>query len=104
MDSVFVTGMSVKSKFDVAMRENAAMYLEDNYKQKYDGFDPKSAESYIVFSLMQNTYLEQSLQLAEYVEEQFALKQIERAGELNKLLFMSLVELICPQFLLNVDF
>ena len=46
---------------DVAMRENSVMYLEDNFKEKYDGFDPKSPESYIVFSLMQNTYLDQSI-------------------------------------------
>ena len=54
------------------MRENSAIYLEDNYQQKYDGFDPKSAESYIVFSLMQNTYLNQSLKIAEEVESEFS--------------------------------
>ena len=64
--SVFVMGMSkLKANLDVAMRENAAIYMEDNYQQKYDGFDPKTAESYIVFSLMQNTYLDQSLLLAK---------------------------------------
>ena len=71
--SVFVMGMSkLKANMDVAMRENSAIYLEDNYQQKYDGFDPKSAESYIVFSLMQNTYLNQSLQIAEEVESEFS--------------------------------
>ena len=48
-------------------------YLEDNYK-KYDGFDPKSTESYIVFSLMQNTYLDQSLLLTQEVENQFSTR------------------------------
>ena len=38
----------LKANMDVAMRENA-IYLEDNYQQKYEGFDPKSPESYIVF-------------------------------------------------------
>ena len=63
--SVFVMGMSkLKANMDVAMRENSVMYLEDNFIEKYDGFDPKSPESYIVFSLMQNTYLNQSLKIA----------------------------------------
>ena len=53
--SVFVMGMSkLKENMDVAIRENSVIYLEDNYKENYDGFDPKSAESYIVFSVMQN--------------------------------------------------
>ena len=71
--SVFVMGMSkLKANLDVAMRENSAIYLEDNYQEKYEGFDPKSPESYIVFSLMQNTYLDQSINLAEHVEEEFS--------------------------------
>ena len=82
--SVFVMGMSkLKENMDVAMRENAAIYLEDNYKQTYDGFDPKSPESYIVFSLMQNTYLNQSLMFAEEVE--FSSQGlIRRVNELEK--------------------
>ena len=66
--SVFVMGMSkLKANMDVAMRENSAIYLEDNYQQKYEGFDTKTPESYIVFSLMQKTYLNQSLKIAEEV-------------------------------------
>ena len=72
--SVFVMGMSkLKANMEVAMRENSAIYLEDNYQQKYEGFDPESPESYIVFSLMQNTYLSQSLKIAEEVEKEFAM-------------------------------
>ena len=70
--SVFVMGMSkLKANLDVAMRENSVIYLEDNFKEKYDGFDPKSAESYIVFSLMQNTYLDQSILFAQNIDKQF---------------------------------
>ena len=70
--SVFVMGMSkLKANMDVAMRENSVIYLEDNFKEKYDGFDPKSAESYIVFSLMQNTYLDQSILFAQNIDKQF---------------------------------
>ena len=73
--SVFVMGMSkLKANMDVAMRENSAIYMEDNYQQKYEGFDPKSQESYIVFSLMQNTFLYQSLKIAEEVEKEFSTR------------------------------
>ena len=49
--SVFVMGMSkLKANMDVAMRENSVIIWKIILKQKYDGFDPKSAESYIVFS------------------------------------------------------
>ena len=73
--SVFVMGISkLKANMDIAIRENSAIYMEDNYQQKYEGFDPKSAESYIVFSLMQNTHLNQSLKIAEEVEKEFSTK------------------------------
>ena len=103
--SVFVMGMSkLKANLDVAMRENAAMYLEDNYKQKYDGFDPKSAESYIVFSLMQNTYLEQSLQLAEYVEEQFAYKANRKSRGVKQAPFYVISRTNMPSILVECGF
>ena len=41
---------------EVAMRENSAILLEDNYLQKYEGFDPTSSESYIIFEFMQNKH------------------------------------------------
>ena len=49
---------------EVAMRENSAILLEDNYLQKYEGFDPTSSESYIIFEFMQNKHMEQSISLA----------------------------------------
>ena len=103
--SVFVMGMSkLKANLDVAMRENAAIYLEDNYKQKYDGFDPKSAESYIVFSLMQNTYLDQSLQLAEYVEEQFAYKANRKSRGVKQAPFYVISRTNMPSILVECGF
>jgi len=70
---VYVMGMSkLKANMNIAMKENAVIYLEDDYKKNYDGFDPNSPESYIVFSLTQNTHLDQSLQIAEQIEQQFS--------------------------------
>jgi N-acetylmuramoyl-L-alanine amidase len=56
---------------DVAMRENAVILLEEDYETTYEGFDPTSTESYIMFSLMQKTYFKQSIQFGDYVQEQF---------------------------------
>lgn len=45
--------------------------LEDDYNSRYEGFDPNSPESYIIFSLMQNLYFEQSINMAALVQDQF---------------------------------
>ncbi len=57
--------------FEVAKAENSVILLEDDYNARYEGFDPNSPESYIIFSLMQNLYLEQSINFAAYVQNQF---------------------------------
>ncbi|MCB9013582.1 MAG: N-acetylmuramoyl-L-alanine amidase [Bacteroidales bacterium] len=63
-----------QSNFDVAKTENNVITLEDNYTTKYDGFDPNSLDSYIMFSLMQRTYLNQSLKFASKVQDEFREK------------------------------
>jgi N-acetylmuramoyl-L-alanine amidase len=57
--------------FDVAVRENSVILLEDDHETRYQGFDPTSLESYIIFSVMQNTYLKHSIEFASYVQDQF---------------------------------
>ena len=103
--SVFVMGMSkLKANMDVAMRENSAIYLEDNYKKKYDGFDPKSAESYIVFSLMQNTYLNQSLKIAEQVETQFSTRANRKSRGVKQAPFYVISRTNMPSILIECGF
>ncbi|MHC1775262.1 MAG: N-acetylmuramoyl-L-alanine amidase [Lentimicrobium sp.] len=53
----------------VAQLENKAILLEDDYHVQYEGFDPKSPEGYIFFSMLQNAYLDQSLNLASQVQK-----------------------------------
>lgn len=55
----------------IAKRENAVILLEDNYKQRYEGFDPNSPESYIMFEFMQSTYMDQSIRFASMLQNQF---------------------------------
>ena len=60
-----------EENFDVAVRENSVIMLEEDYETTYQGFDPDSEESYVIFSVMQNTYLNQSIEFASYVQDQF---------------------------------
>jgi N-acetylmuramoyl-L-alanine amidase len=69
-----------QGKLDVATRENSAILLEDNYVQKYDGFDPNSAESYIIMSMFSDNYIDKSLDFASKVQKQYATK----AGRVDK--------------------
>ena len=77
----FVMGHSKdEQNLEVAMKENEVILLEDDFSSKYQGFDPKSPESYIIFSLMQNVFQEQSLDLAAKIQDQFK----NRAGRIDR--------------------
>jgi len=63
----------------VAKRENAVITLESDYKQTYNGFDPDKAESYVIFEIMQNRYMQQSVDFASCIQKEYA-----REGRTNK--------------------
>ncbi len=69
-----------EQNLEVAMKENEVILLEDDFSEKYEGFDPKSPESYIMFTVMQNTFKEQSTQLASSIQNQFRI----RAGRTDR--------------------
>ncbi|MCY7362650.1 MAG: N-acetylmuramoyl-L-alanine amidase, partial [Ignavibacteria bacterium] len=60
-----------EGNLDVAKRENSSILLESDYQTKYDGFDPNSPEAYIMLSLNQNAFMNQSITLASKVEDAF---------------------------------
>ena len=57
-----------KDNLDVAKRENSVILVEDDYKESYQGFDPNSAESYIIFEFMQDNNMQRSVDLAKMVQ------------------------------------
>jgi len=63
-----------EESLQTAMRENASIYLEDNYEKDYAGFDPKNPDTYIALSLRENVFLDQSLSLAKGIQDDFRVK------------------------------
>ncbi len=77
----YVLGQTMDdANLQVAMKENSVITFEKDYETKYEGFDPNSVESYIIFSLMQNTYLKQSTEFATLIQNQFR----ERVGRKDR--------------------
>lgn len=89
---------------DVAMRENSVIEIENDYKQRYKGFDPKSSESYIIFELMQDQHMSQSVEMAKLVQQ----KVCSTAGRQNKGVkqagFLVLRETSMPSCLIELGF
>jgi N-acetylmuramoyl-L-alanine amidase len=101
----YVMGLHTDEKnLAVAMKENAVITFEEDYTTKYEGYDPESPESFIVFSLMQNTYLEQSLNFASHVQTQFRdrAKRIDRG--VKQAGFIVLWNTTMPSVLVEVGF
>ncbi|MBO7459076.1 MAG: N-acetylmuramoyl-L-alanine amidase [Paludibacteraceae bacterium] len=101
----FILGTEKMEKnLDVAMRENAVMKLEADYKTTYHGFDPNSIDSYIMFELMQNSFMDQSLQFAEQVQKRFVghLNRSDRG--VQQASFWVLLKTACPSILFEMGF
>ncbi len=67
----FVSGFSRLDEQDAAVRENADLFLEDDYEENYAGFDPNDPESIIILQLMKNLYREQSIKLAALMQDEY---------------------------------
>lgn len=73
----YVMGLSrSRANMEVAKKENADILLEDGYKSNkdYQGFDPNSPESYVMFAMYQNAYIDKSLNFAQFCQEQYKQK------------------------------
>lgn len=60
-----------EENLEVAKKENAVILIEDNYEQRYAGFNPNSSESYIIFEFLQDKNMEKSVKLATLIQKQF---------------------------------
>ena len=67
----FVSGFGRLDEQDIAMRENASILLEKDYKENYAGYDPNDPESIIVLSLMKNAFRDQSIKFATMIQNEY---------------------------------
>lgn len=103
--STYTLGLhKTDENFAVAQRENSVMVLEKDYTTTYQGFDPNSTESYIMFELNQNMHMEQSVAFAQLVQSQM----VENAGRIDKGVrqagFWVLAATSMPAVLVELDF
>ena len=101
----FVLGIrGNKKNLEIAKRENAVILKEDNYKQRYRGFDSSSAESIIGLSLLQEENLDKSLNIASLIQSNFTkkLKRVDRKVKQDN--FQVLRETIMPSVLVELGF
>lgn len=89
---------------EVAMRENSVISLEEDYTTTYKGFDPNSAESYIINEIYQNHYLEQSVNFASILQKQFVSKAKRVDRGVRQAGFLVIRETAMPSVLVELDF
>lgn len=101
----FTLGLNkLESNLDVAMRENSVILLEDNYEANYQGFDPNSVESYIMFEFMQDQYIDKSLSFATLAQKSMSGKCKRNNRGVRQAAFWVLHKSACPSVLIEVGF
>jgi len=92
-----------EANLEVSKRENDVVLLEKDYTKKYDGFDPNSPEANIIFSLYQNTFLDQSLKLASHIQQEMKVKGRSGRG-VKQAGFLVLYKTTMPSVLIETGF
>ena len=92
------------ANLEVAKRENSVILYESDYQTRYAGFNPNSAESYIIFEFMQDKYMEQSVHLASLMQKQFrhTCKRLDRG--VHQAGFLVLKASAMPSILIELGF
>jgi N-acetylmuramoyl-L-alanine amidase len=93
-----------QANLEVAMKENSVMLREEDHSTKYEGFDPKSSESYIMFSLTQKVFQEQSTNLASKVQTEFRERVNRNDRDVKQAGFWVLYKTKMPSILIETGF
>lgn len=93
-----------EENLEVAKKENSVILIEDDYKQRYAGFNPNSAESYIIFEFMQDKNLKQSVQLATFIQRQFRNTAQRRDKGVHQAGFLVLRATTMPSVLVELGY
>jgi len=101
----YVMGMhKSEANLQVAMLENSAILLEDDYKTNYEGFDPSSTENHIIFNFFQNSFQSQNLEMATAVQSQFKRNTAVRDRGVKAAGFWVLYKTAMPGILIELGF
>ena len=102
---IWVLGLhKTEEQLAVAKRENSVILMESDYQKQYDGFDPNSPESNLIFTIYQDAYIENSIKLASMVNAQFknglhrSTRGVKQAG------FLVLWKAAMPSMLIELGF
>ena len=102
---VYTLGMHrAKDNLDVAMRENSVISLEKGYEKTYQGFDPNSSESYIMFEILQSANMEKSVELARLIQRSVCSKADRNDKGVHQAGFLVLRETSMPSCLIELGF
>ncbi|MFT7349597.1 MAG: N-acetylmuramoyl-L-alanine amidase [Candidatus Paceibacteria bacterium] len=101
----FVLGLHAnKQNFEIAKKENSAIYLEDDYETRYAGYDINSPESVIGFTIMQEEFLDQSVSLAKLIQDNFTKKLQRVDRKVKQAGFIVLHQTFMPSVLVETGF
>ncbi|MBT7575291.1 MAG: N-acetylmuramoyl-L-alanine amidase, partial [Flavobacteriaceae bacterium] len=101
----FVLGLHANQRnFEIAKKENSVIFKEENYEQKYDGFDPNSPESVISLVLMQEDYLDQSIVIADLIQKAFVSDLNRKNRTVKQAGFIVLKYTYMPSVLVETGF
>ncbi len=93
-----------KDNLDVAMRENSVISMEKGYQQTYQGFDPNSSESYIIFEFIQGKNMERSVELARMIQRKVCSNANRPDKGVHQAGFLVLRETSMPSCLIELGF
>ena len=93
-----------EASFQVAMKENEAIHYEEDYSVKYDGFDPKKAESYIMFNFLKNSHLKTSMEFAAPFQKELVARTRMPDREVRQAGFIVLMDVGMPAVLIETGF
>ena len=93
-----------ESNFRVAKEENEVIFYEDDYETNYEGFDPNSPETLIGLTLMQEDYLDQSIQLARNIQDNFTNRLKRKNRGVKQAVFWVLHNTYMPSVLIETGF
>lgn len=101
----FVLGLHKEAtNLEVVKRENSVIFLEDNYEETYKGFDPNAPESLVAQGILVEEYLDHSIKLARYIEDEFQVTAKRKSRGVKQAGLWVLAHTYMPSVLVELGF